>query len=48
MLYFILVCNHYGFTDKILIEAFYTNNKPVDLYHAPAVLKDVKVKGEFL
>ena len=39
-------------TDKnsiALIEAFYTNNKPVGFVcHAPAVLKDVKVKGEFL
>ncbi|AXB58951.1 type 1 glutamine amidotransferase domain-containing protein [Flavobacterium fluviale] len=32
-----------------LIEAFYTNNKPVAFVcHAPAVLKNVKVKGEFL
>lgn len=39
-------------TDKnsiALIEAFYTNNKPVGFVcHAPAVLKDVKVNGEFL
>ncbi|WP_165834937.1 type 1 glutamine amidotransferase domain-containing protein [Flavobacterium cheongpyeongense] len=32
-----------------LIESFYTNNKPVAFVcHAPAVLKNVKVKGEFL
>lgn len=32
-----------------LIEAFYTNHKPVAFVcHAPAVLKNVKVKGEFL
>ncbi|MDQ1167851.1 type 1 glutamine amidotransferase domain-containing protein [Flavobacterium sp. SORGH_AS_0622] len=32
-----------------LIEAFYTNNKPVAFVcHAPAVLKNVKVKGEYL
>jgi putative intracellular protease/amidase len=32
-----------------LIEAFYTNNKPVAFVcHAPGVLKDVKVNGEFL
>lgn len=39
-------------TDKnsiALIEAFYTNNKPVGFVcHAPAVLKDVKVNGEYL
>lgn len=39
-------------TDKnsiSLIEAFFTNNKPVGFVcHAPAVLKDVKVNGEFL
>ncbi|WP_396144897.1 type 1 glutamine amidotransferase domain-containing protein [Flavobacterium sp.] len=39
-------------TDKnsiALIESFYTNNKPVGFVcHAPAVLKDVKVNGEFL
>jgi putative intracellular protease/amidase len=39
-------------TDKnsiALIEAFYTNNKPVGFVcHAPAVLKNVKVNGEFL
>ncbi|MEO8240142.1 MAG: type 1 glutamine amidotransferase domain-containing protein [Flavobacterium sp.] len=32
-----------------LIESFYTHNKPVAFVcHAPAVLKNVKVKGEFL
>lgn len=32
-----------------LIEAFYTNNKPVAFVcHAPAVLKNVKVKGDYL
>jgi len=32
-----------------LIEAFYTHNKPVAFVcHAPAVLKNVKVKGEYL
>jgi putative intracellular protease/amidase len=32
-----------------LIEAFYTNKKPVAFVcHAPAVLKNVKVKGEYL
>ncbi|WP_163398436.1 type 1 glutamine amidotransferase domain-containing protein [Flavobacterium fluviatile] len=32
-----------------LIESFYTNNKPIAFVcHAPAVLKNVKVKGEFL
>ena len=32
-----------------LIEAFYTNNKPVGFVcHAPGVLKNVKIKGEFL
>lgn len=39
-------------TDKnsaALIEAFYTNKKPVGFVcHAPAVLKDVKVNGEYL
>lgn len=39
-------------TDKnsiALIESFYTNNKSVGFVcHAPAVLKDVKVNGEFL
>jgi putative intracellular protease/amidase len=39
-------------TDKnsiALIEAFYTNNKPVAFVcHAPAVLKSVKANGEFL
>lgn len=39
-------------TDKnsiALIESFYTNSKPIAFVcHAPAVLKDVKVKGEFL
>ncbi len=39
-------------TDKnsiALIEAFYNNNKPVGFVcHAPAVLKDVKVNGDFL
>lgn len=39
-------------TDKnsiALIESFYSNNKPVAFVcHAPAVLKDVKVNGEFL
>ena len=32
-----------------LIESFYTHNKPVAFVcHAPAVLKDVKVKGNYL
>lgn len=32
-----------------LIESFYTNNKPVAFVcHAPAVLKDVKVNGDYL
>ena len=32
-----------------LIESFYTNNKPVAFVcHAPAVLKEVKVNGEYL
>ncbi|MWB93573.1 type 1 glutamine amidotransferase domain-containing protein [Flavobacterium sp. GA093] len=32
-----------------LIESFYTHNKPVAFVcHAPAVLKNVKVKGDFL
>nr|WP_314840129.1 type 1 glutamine amidotransferase domain-containing protein [uncultured Flavobacterium sp.] len=32
-----------------LIESFYTNNKPVAFVcHSPAVLKNVKVNGEFL
>ena len=32
-----------------LIEAFYTNKKPIAFVcHAPAVLKNVKVKGEYL
>ena len=32
-----------------LIEAFYTNNKSVGFVcHAPGVLKNVKIKGEFL
>jgi putative intracellular protease/amidase len=32
-----------------LIESFYSNNKPVAFVcHAPAVLKNVKVKGEYL
>lgn len=32
-----------------LIESFYTNNKPVAFVcHAPGVLKDVKVNGEYL
>jgi putative intracellular protease/amidase len=32
-----------------LIESFYTNNKPVAFVcHAPAVLKNVKVNGEYL
>lgn len=32
-----------------LIESFYSNNKPVAFVcHAPAVLKDVKVNGEYL
>lgn len=39
-------------TDKnsiALIEAFYTNNKPIGFVcHAPGVLKDVKVNGDFL
>jgi putative intracellular protease/amidase len=36
-------------TSMALIESFYTNNKPVAFVcHAPGVLKDVKVKGEYL
>ncbi|KIX20622.1 dimethylallyltransferase [Flavobacterium sp. 316] len=36
-------------TSKDLITSFYTNNKPIAFVcHAPAVLKDVKVNGEFL
>ncbi len=36
-------------TSAALIEAFYTNNKPVAFVcHAPGVLKNVKVNGEFL
>ena len=39
-------------TDKnsiALIEAFYTNKKPIAFVcHSPAVLKEVKVNGEFL
>jgi putative intracellular protease/amidase len=36
-------------TSKSLIESFYTNNKPVAFVcHAPGVLKDVKVNGEYL
>ncbi|MFV8269181.1 type 1 glutamine amidotransferase domain-containing protein [Flavobacterium sp. GT2N3] len=39
-------------TDKnsiALIEAFYTSNKPVAFVcHSPAVLKNVKINGEFL
>ena len=36
-------------TSSALIEAFYTNNKPVAFVcHSPAVLKNVKVNGEFL
>ena len=36
-------------TSKTLIESFYTNNKPVAFVcHAPGVLKDVKVNGEYL
>lgn len=36
-------------TSSALIEAFYTHNKPVAFVcHSPAVLKNVKVKGEFL
>ena len=32
-----------------LIESFYTHNKPVAFVcHAPAVLKNVKIKGEYL
>jgi putative intracellular protease/amidase len=32
-----------------LIESFYTNNKPVAFVcHAPGVLKDVKIKGEYI
>ena len=32
-----------------LIEAFYTNNKPVGFVcHAPAVLKNVKINGDYL
>ena len=32
-----------------LIEAFYTNNKPVGFVcHAPGVLKNVKIKGNYL
>ena len=32
-----------------LIESFYTHNKPVAFVcHAPAVLKNVKVKGDYL
>ncbi len=36
-------------TSIALIEAFYTNNKPVGFVcHAPGALKNVKVNGEFL
>jgi putative intracellular protease/amidase len=36
-------------TSSALIEAFYTHNKPVAFVcHSPAVLKNVKVNGEFL
>ena len=36
-------------SSSALIEAFYTNNKPVAFVcHSPAVLKNVKVNGEFL
>lgn len=36
-------------TSKSLIESFYTNNKPVAFVcHAPGVLKDVKVNGDYL
>ncbi|TRX36695.1 type 1 glutamine amidotransferase domain-containing protein [Flavobacterium restrictum] len=36
-------------TSIALIEAFYTHNKPVGFVcHAPGVLKDVKVNGDFL
>jgi putative intracellular protease/amidase len=36
-------------TSSALIEAFYTNNKPVAFVcHSPAVLKNVKINGEFL
>ena len=36
-------------TSSALIESFYTNNKPVAFVcHSPAVLKNVKVNGEFL
>ena len=36
-------------TSSALIEAFYINNKPVAFVcHSPAVLKNVKVNGEFL
>ncbi|MES2239872.1 MAG: type 1 glutamine amidotransferase domain-containing protein [Bacteroidota bacterium] len=32
-----------------LIESFYTNNKPIAFVcHAPGVLKDVKIQGEYL
>lgn len=32
-----------------LIEAFYTNNKPVGFVcHAPAVLKNIKINGDYL
>ena len=36
-------------TSIALIEAFYTNNKPVAFVcHSPGVLKDVKVNGDYL
>lgn len=36
-------------TSKSLIESFYTNNKPIAFVcHAPGVLKDVKVNGDYL
>ncbi|MDI6032350.1 type 1 glutamine amidotransferase domain-containing protein [Flavobacterium sp. LB2P84] len=36
-------------TSSALIEAFYANNKPVAFVcHSPAVLKNVKINGEFL
>ena len=36
-------------TSKSLIESFYTNNKPIAFVcHAPAVLKDIKINGDYL
>ncbi len=36
-------------TSKTLIASFYTNNKPIAFVcHAPGVLKEVKVKGDYL